>query len=99
MFPRPSVWGAPSPREISIPSIPSLGSYSSPGMIRGVAPGFGGWSFTTGIEEFQRLCEGEAGGCGLERFLGSMSLFLYFTVTANKLTTAQVPMVRERGLS
>ncbi len=92
--PRPSVWGAPSPRELSIPSIPPLGSYSSPGLSRGnVASNFGGWSFTTTLEELQALCSEENEGGSLEKFMGSMSLFLYFTVYASKIISGQVPVV------
>ncbi len=92
--PRPSVWGAPSPRELSIPSIPPLGSYASPGMARGNLPSrFSGWSFTASPEEFRELCAGEREGGSLEHFIGSMSLFLYFTVFASKIISNQAPMV------
>ena len=93
-YPRASAWGAPSPRELALPSIPPLGSYSSPGLSRGnVVPGFGGWSFTTTLQEFSQLCEGEREGLRLERFLGSMSLFVFFTICVSKITSGQAPTV------
>ncbi len=54
---------------------------------------FGGWSFTVSSGEFRELCEGGREGGSLEYFLGSMSLFLYFTVFASKIMSNQVPMV------
>ncbi|XP_064393727.1 mediator of RNA polymerase II transcription subunit 14-like isoform X2 [Halichondria panicea] len=93
--PRPSVWGAPSPRELSIPSIPPLGSYSSPGLSRGnVSSNFGGWSFTTTLEELQALCSEENEGGSLKKFMGSMSLFLYFIVFASKSISGQLQFVQ-----